>query len=481
MTVKQPHDGGHRGRRSASTAMLGAFLSLAAASLGGEEARANPNAGLKPAAPSAPDAGPAPKVNLAPGIKAPPSVEPGAGAGSTADMDTWHAQALSLLSASLERYEAIAKAGGWSTVPPGPTLKPGMVDARVPLVRQRLEITGDMPPANLPVGPGADAQPNPGTTEAAANAENAAPPSAAPAADPLLFDAALAAGVRAFQARHGLTTDGFVGRQTLAALNVPVSARLRTLNLNKTRIQTFKPWGPSYVLVIVPGFEARLIRELEPVLKTRVIVGEPGWPTPQLNGMLSRVEVNPYWNVPRSILIREIIPRMQRDPGYLARENIRVFTGWDANAREVDPAQVDWSGPAVRTYRLRQDPGPHNALGNFKFTFRNSESIYLHDTRSRRLFDRSARALSHGCVRVEQPFELAELLLAGQGGWDADALKRAMSRGTNRGIVIERPLPVHLVYWTAWADEDGRTQFRNDIYNRDSNVYAPGADQQRGT
>jgi murein L,D-transpeptidase YcbB/YkuD len=275
--------------------------------------------------------------------------------------------------------------------------------------------------------------------------------------------------------------DGFVGRQTLAALNVPVGARLRTLNLNKARIQTFKPWGPSYVLVIVPGFEARLIRELEPVLKTRVIVGEPGWPTPQLNGMLSRVEVNPYWNVPRSILIREIIPRMQRDPGYLARENFRVFTGWDANARELDPAEVDWSGPAARTYRLRQDPGPRNALGSFKFTFKNSQSIYLHDTRSRRLFNRSARALSHGCVRVEQPMELAELLLAGQRGWDSAKLKSAISRGTNRGIAIERPLPVHLVYWTAWVDEAGRTQFRRDIYNHDPKIYTREDTRQRGT
>jgi murein L,D-transpeptidase YcbB/YkuD len=216
-------------------------------------------------------------------------------------------------------------------------------------------------------------------------------------------------------------------------------------------------------------------------LTTRVIVGEPDWPTPQLDGMISRIVVNPYWNVPKSILRKEIIPRMQRDPGYLARENIRVFSGWHAQARELDPAAIDWSGPAAPIYRLRQDPGPQNALGKFKFTFDNSQSIYLHDTQSRRLFNRSARDLSHGCVRVERPFELARLLLEGQGRWNAAALKHVVARGDNHWITLERPIPVHLVYWTAWADEDGRAHFRRDIYNQDWKPYAREVSQQQGT
>jgi murein L,D-transpeptidase YcbB/YkuD len=147
----------------------------------------------------------------------------------------------------------------------------------------------------------------------------------------------------------------------------------------------------------------------------------------------------------------------------------------------MDPAEIDWSHPAARSYRLRQDTGAQNSLGKFKFNFANTQSIYLHDTPSRRLFNRSARALSHGCVRVERPFELAEVLLAGQGGWNAAALKNAIASGDNRWITLKHPLPIHLVYWTAWADQDGRAQFRQDIYKRDWMPYAREDSQQQGT
>jgi len=469
--TKRRDDGSRRAGGMSRVLTLG-LLSLAAIASGAADARANPNAGQLP------EMTPAPGVNSALGVDSNPNLEPTLGtapvthsepaesAGPTADMDTWRAQSVSRLSAALERYENIANAGGWPTVPDGASLKPGMIDPRVPVIRQRLEVTGDAAPGDM-------------TGHAApvylSNDE------ALVETNPLQFDTMLEIGVRAFQARHGLFVDGVVGRRTLAALNVPVAARVKTQKINLERLQKFEPWGPSYVLVNVPGFEAHLIRQETPTLTSRVIVGQPDWPTPQLNGMISRVVVNPHWNVPKSILRREIIPRMQRDPEYLARENIRVFSGWHAQARELDPAEVDWSGPLARIYRLRQDPGPQNALGKFKFTFDNSHSIYLHDTQSRKLFNRPARALSHGCVRVERPFELAEWLLAGQDRWNRAALNSTVSRGDNRWIVLKRPVPVHLVYWTAWADDDGRAQFRNDIYKRDWRPYAREDSQQQGT
>jgi len=465
---------GNRSRRAgfASRAATLGLLALAVTVVGVVVARANPNSGQPP------EAAPTSGANADRGVDPSPSLESTAGVGevtqtdlagsgsSAAEMDTWRAQSISRLSASLERYENIADAGGWSAVPDGPSLKPQMIDPRVPFVRQRLAVTGDV---------------------AASDSTGHAAPvylssdEALVESNPLLFDATLEAGVRRFQARHGLFVDGVVGRRTLAALNVPVAARVKTQKINLERLQKFEPWGPSYVLVNIPGFEAYLIREEKPTLTSRVIVGQPDWPTPQLNGMISRVIVNPHWNVPKSILRKEIIPRMQRDPDYLRRESIRVFSGWHAHARELDPAAIDWSGSAAPIYRLRQDPGPQNALGKFKFTFNNSQSIYLHDTQTRKLFNKSARALSHGCVRVERPFELAEWLLARQDRWNRTALERTVARGDNRWITLKHPVPVHLVYWTAWADEKGRAQFRRDIYKRDWKPYAREDSQQQGT
>jgi len=273
--------------------------------------------------------------------------------------------------------------------------------------------------------------------------------------------------VRAFQARHGLLVDGLVGPETLAALNVPVTARVATLRLNSARLSAFKPLGQSYLLVNIPGYEASMVRGATPVLKMRIVVGRPSWPTPQLNGVISRIVINPYWTVPYRILTKELIPRLRRDPHQIAKQNMRVFSGWGPNARELDPAKIDWHSPAARGYRLRQEPGNGNALGRLKFVFDNPYSVYLHDTPAKHLFDRPARAFSHGCIRIEKPFELALLLLKGQSGWDAASLEAAIAAGRNRQALLEQPLPIYLVYWTAWVDEDGRVQFRPDLYRRD--------------
>ncbi len=349
--------------------------------------------------------------------------------------EAWHRQAQERLSEALSRYEASAASGGWPRVGAGPTLEPGMADPRIRSLRRRLQATGDAAPD---------------------------------ASRSSLYDPALETAVRAFQARHGLEVDGLVGRETRAALNVPAQARVATLRLNLERLRAFLPGGPSYVLVNVPAFEARLLRRSEALLETRVIVGRPDWRTPRVEGIISRVVVNPTWTVPRRIMMKETIPRLRRDRDYLARQNMRVFAGWSSGAPELDPASIDWQSPEVRAYRLRQEPGPGNALGRLKFLFDNPYAVYLHDTPAKPLFERHVRAFSHGCIRIAKPVELAVLLLEGQGDWDAAALEAAIAEGETREVWLERPLPIHVVYWTAWGDADGTVQFRPDIYGRDS-------------
>ncbi|MBX6322679.1 MAG: L,D-transpeptidase family protein, partial [Rhodospirillaceae bacterium] len=331
-----------------------------------------------------------------------------------------------------ERYRAIAAAGGWPMVPGTAKLSLGAVGPEVALLRQRLAASGDLP-------------------------------STADAAAPEVFDAALDAAVRAFQARHGLEVDGVVGPRTRAALNVSVQDRLATMAINLERLRRLAPWlEPDYALVNIPAAEFRLVEAGRTVMQQRAIVGRPDRPTPELDSAVTRIELNPYWNVPPRIARLDIVPKIRRDPGYLAREGIRVL-GPDG---EVDPAGIDWSGPAATRYRLRQDPGPRNALGVVKFRIPNSFDVYLHDTPSKALFQRSERFFSSGCIRLERPLELARHLLRSDPAWSGDALDRASALGH---VVIElpKPMPIHLVYLTAWVDESGTVQFRRDVYGRD--------------
>jgi murein L,D-transpeptidase YcbB/YkuD len=250
----------------------------------------------------------------------------------------WHVQALARLDAAVLRYQAIAAGGGWPALPPGPSLKPGATDPRVPVLRRILLRTGDL----------ADA-----------------------AATSPTFDPALVAAVTAFQARHGLETDGIVGPRTTAAVNVPAAERLAALRRNRARLDAFTPAFADYVLINIPAYEGRLIRGPVSMLDMRVVVGQRGWPTPRLTSRLDRLVFNPAWNVPRNIKRKEMIPKAQADPDYLRRQNIRVYAG----GRAVDPASVDWSSPEAETYHLQQPPGRGNALGKVKFLFDNRYQV----------------------------------------------------------------------------------------------------------
>jgi L,D-transpeptidase YcbB len=339
------------------------------------------------------------------------------------------------LKAALADYRALATAGSWPTIADGSTLKPGMSDPRVARLRARLDV---------PAPQGGDAA---------------------------RFDDALAEAVKQFQARHGLEQDGFVGQNTLAALNVPVEDRIRQilLNLERRRWMADNP-GERYVFVNLADFELKMVDGPKTVFDTRVVVGAPYHRTPVFSGDMTYLELNPYWNVPPSIARNELLPKIKADPGYLAANDFQLLSDWSDSARVLDPHAIDWSAvrPDAFAYKLRQGPGPGNALGHVKFMFPNQFNIYLHDTPARGLFAREVRDFSHGCIRVQAPETLAAFVLDRQPGWSEGQIKAAIASGQRQIVTLSQPLPVHIAYLTAWVNKDGSVNFRRDVYGRDA-------------
>lgn len=221
--------------------------------------------------------------------------------------------------------------------------------------------------------------------------------------------------------------------------------------------------GRRYILVDVPAYTLQVVERDQPVLTMRVVVGKPSWPTPVLSATMSHVVLNPDWRVPPSIAAQELLPILRSNPAYLTQHNMRVSHG----PHSVDPQRIDWGKVSTKNfpYRLRQEPGPKNPLGTIKFMFPNRFQVYLHDTPSRTLFAKPARAFSHGCVRVEKPTELAEYVL--HGVLSRDRLLASMKQRTSRTIVLLEPVPVYFVYRTAWVKDDGTVHFQPDIYGYD--------------
>jgi murein L,D-transpeptidase YcbB/YkuD len=279
------------------------------------------------------------------------------------------------------------------------------------------------------------------------------------------FDEVLEEGVKAFQRAHGLEPDGEVGARTLEALRVPVEARIQQLQVNLERWRWMpEDLGARHVLVNLPAFELVAVEGGQPVLRMRVIIGREDWSTPVFSEQVEHLVLNPSWHVPRRIAAEEVLPLLRTNPRGASRLGL-VVSRRDTG-EVVDPAGVDWSGGG-EGYRFHQDPGPRNPLGPVKFMFPNRFSVYLHGTPNLELFALAGRALSHGCVRVEQPLALAAFLLAGEEGWDEAALAEAVAGGKTQQVVLREPTPVHLLYWTAFVDEEGRVNFRPDLYHRD--------------
>ncbi len=339
----------------------------------------------------------------------------------------------------LQEYRAIEAAGGWPTIPEGPTLKPGMSDPRVPVLRKRLEVTRD-----LVAAPGSPA-----------------------AADPSLYDATLEQGVKAFQERHGLTPDGAVGPGTRAAMNVPVAQRIDQIRVNLERGRwTLHEIKGEFVLVDVAGFYVSYFRNDEPIWTSKVVVGRDQRETPIFRSKITYVVFNPTWTIPPGILVKDKLPELRRNPGALQRMNIRVL---DRSGREVNPHSVNWNqyGPGrLPPYQFVQDPGPNNALGLVKIMFPNPYLVYLHDSPAKSLYDQDQRTFSSGCIRVQKAFELAELVL-NDPQWNRQSMDALIAKKETRTVNLKTPVPVLILYWTAQPRLDGQVNFRNDVYGRD--------------
>jgi murein L,D-transpeptidase YcbB/YkuD len=283
-------------------------------------------------------------------------------------------------------------------------------------------------------------------------------------------DAELFEGLRRFQERHGLEADGRMGPQTLQALNVSWEERIRQVELNLERWRWLPhDLGVRHIRVNVPQFDLAVIEDGQEVLRMRVVVGRHYRRTPVFSSYLDHLVFNPDWNIPTRIAVEDILPKARRDPAYLRREKIRVFESWSQGAAELDPDDVDWAAVTGQkfSYKFKKDPGPHNDLGRIKFLFPNKFAVYLHDTLSKRLFDRSMRGFSSGCIRIEKPIDLAEYALRDSPGWSRDAVIAAIDSGANRTVRLPHPIALHLIYMTAGVNAEGRLRFWPDIYQRD--------------
>ncbi|HEX8904117.1 MAG TPA: L,D-transpeptidase family protein, partial [Longimicrobiaceae bacterium] len=318
---------------------------------------------------------------------------------------------------ALARYRAIVQQGGWPSLP-GRTLHAGDSGSEIAVLRARLAAEAALP--------------------GAAGAER--------------YDSALVEVLQRFQRRFGITGDGVVGPATRAALNVSAEKRVEQLRAALERERWLPATlGDRYVAVWIPAFELQAVDGGRVALTSRVIGGKEGWHTPIFSAPMTTVIFNPYWNIPPSILGREVLPRQRRDPSYFAREGIEAVR----------------DGGGVR---YRQAPGPRNPLGEVKFVFPNPFNAYLHDTSTPSLFQRDERAFSHGCVRVEKPIDLAVFALSGNAGWPRDSVMAAAGRERERGVTLAAPIPVYVLYRTAWVDDSGDVQFRRDVYELDARL-----------
>lgn len=399
---------------------------------------------------------------------------------------------------ALAEYRERAKHETWPTVPAGPKMQLGDAGKRVGALRRRLIASGHLissptvqkvehspvalsPPFRIAqAAPATEAEqvtdaPQPLVAPDSPATTPPPVPAPQPVTEPidpaLVFDASLEQAVRRFQEQHGLAVDGVVGPATLAALNVSLTQRVRQIALNMERWRSYPhSFGQRYVIVNVAASRLDVMEDGQSVMHMRTVVGQKTkrWQTPIFSDTMEYVVLNPNWYIPPSIARREILPAAKRDPSYLRRRGIRVFS----SAGAVNPNHINWANVSAHNlpFRFQQRPGSNNALGAMKFIFPNRYNVYLHDTPSQSAFRREGRTLSHGCIRIEKPLDLAEYILQGKDSWTRKKIDAALKRHKTRRVYLPDPLPVHLLYWTVEVTDDGTLQFYPDIYESDKTL-----------
>lgn len=346
------------------------------------------------------------------------------------------------LKRSLEVYLDLAQRGGWNQIPQGKIIRPGDRDQRIAAIVTRLAATNDL---------------------------------ITPVEDDSLYLYSLVPSVKKFQTRHGLNPDGEVGPNTLAAMNIPVHEAVRKIMINMARWR----WqahhlGEKYILVNIANFNLSGFDNGEVKINFPVIVGKLQAQTPVFSDKVQYVTFNPFWNIPASIARDEELPGLRNDPFHLVKRHIRVFPNWNEDAEELDSTSIDWeaiSESQISGYRLRQDPGPWNALGDVKFIFPNKYAVYMHSTSLPHLFQEKQRDFSHGCIRVSDPLALAEFILSqGEQRLPQEEIEQIIQTGERKVVVAETPVPVHITYQTTWVGGDGLVYFGRDIYGRDKKL-----------
>jgi murein L,D-transpeptidase YcbB/YkuD len=332
------------------------------------------------------------------------------------------------------QYQEIVANGGWPEVNSQQVLRLGVSDPAVQQLRQRLMIAGDLP------------------REAGISSA---------------FDSYVDGAVKRFQARHGLPADGVLGEYSVKALNIPADVRLRQLETNLVRLQSMSgDLGPRYMMVNIPAAYVEAVENDRVALRNTAVVGRIDRPTHAINSKVYEVILNPYWTAPRSIIEKDIVPLMRKDPTYLTRNNIRLF---DNRGQEVAPETVDWNAAKAPNLMFRQDPGKINAMASTKINFHNPNNEYMHDTPQQGLFNKLMRFESSGCIRVQNVRDLVTWLLRDTPGWDRQTIERVIASRQNTPVKLAQEVPVYIVYITAWSARDRVVQFRDDIYQRDGN------------
>ena len=334
---------------------------------------------------------------------------------------------------ALIAHEDVANRGGWPKVPAGVTsLKPDSQGPDVIVLKQRLLASGDLAPEAV-------------------------------AGD--VYDAAVTEAVKRFQRRHGLSDLGTVGRLTLKAMNTPVELRLNQLTATLERLKgNGFNFASRYVVVNIPGASVEAVENGTVAQRHLAIVGRPDRPSPVIQANITSVNLNPYWTVPMSIVKADIIPHMRKDPGFIAKSNMKLL---GAENKEIDPASVNWASLKNPYFYVRQEPGPTNSLGQLKIDMPNSDAVYMHDTPKKTLFRNDVRFNSSGCARIEGVRDLAAWLLEGSE-WTRQGIEDEIAKGERKNITLKKQVPVAWVYLTGWQGADGQVQFRDDIYGLDT-------------